>query len=107
LNHPREFKRVFADGQRQSDACFTLISLPNDCNHARLGLVVARKNLRRAVDRNRVRRTVRESFRQHSAELPTRDIIVMVRSVAGARAAAALRDSLSRHWKKMATACAP
>lgn len=97
---------MFADGQRQSDACFTLISLPNDCDQPRLGLVVARKNIRRAVDRNRVRRAVRESFRLHRQALPTRDIIIMVRSVAAARAGAALRDSLTRHWTKMANTCA-
>jgi ribonuclease P protein component len=106
LNHPREFKQVFAHGQRQSDACFTLISMPNHENAPRLGLVVARKNLKRAVDRNRVKRMVRESFRRQRASLPARDIVVMVRSAAGAKPRAALRDILDRHWKKMADACA-
>jgi ribonuclease P protein component len=106
LNHPREFKQVFADGQRQSDGCFTLISLANSIGMPRLGLVVARKNLRRAVDRNRIRRTVRESFRINRAQIPSRDIVVMARPAAGQRPNPALRESLGRHWKKMADSCA-
>lgn len=106
LNHPREFKQVFADGRRQSDACFTLISLPNPLAHPRLGLVVARKHLRRAVDRNRVKRNVRESFRQHLAGLPRHDIVVMARAASGNRPAAELRHSLARHWQRMSDACA-
>jgi ribonuclease P protein component len=107
LNQPREFKQVFASGQRQSDACFTLISLSNNEGLPRLGLVAARKNLRRAVDRNRVKRAIRESFRLHRMKLPARDIVVMVRSAAGTKPGPALRDSLARHWKKMSDACAP
>jgi ribonuclease P protein component len=106
LIHPREFKQVFANGQRQSDACFTLISLANTGEQPRLGLVAARKTLRRAVDRNRVKRLVRESFRLHRAGLPARDIIVMARGAIGAKAGPELRESLARHWKKMADACA-
>jgi ribonuclease P protein component len=106
LNHPREFKQVFANGQRQSDACSTLISADNAQGLPRLGLVVARKTLRRAVDRNRIKRVVRESFRLHRAGLPARDIVVMPRTAAGAKPGPALRESLTRHWQKMADACA-
>ena len=43
---------------------------------ARLGLVVAKRFLRRAVDRNLVRRLVRESFRQSRGRLPARDLVL-------------------------------
>ena len=43
----------------------------------RLGLVVSRKVLRRAVDRNRAKRAIRESFRQTEG-LPCWDIVVRV-----------------------------
>ena len=48
---------------------------PNDVGVARLGLVVAKKVLRRAVDRNRVKRVIRESFRKRRG-LPALDIVV-------------------------------
>lgn len=97
---------MFAKGKRQSDACFTLISTANEQGAPRLGLVVARKTLRRAVDRNRIKRVVRESFRLHRADLPPRDIVVMPRQVAGAKPGGTLRESLVQHWKRLADACA-
>ena len=43
---------------------------------ARLGLVIGKKQLRRAVDRNRVKRVIRETFRRLRHELPANDIVV-------------------------------
>lgn len=47
---------------------------------ARLGLVVAKKHLKRAVDRNRFKRLVRESFRAHQQQLEGLDVVVLARS---------------------------
>lgn len=43
---------------------------------ARLGLVIGKKLLRRAVDRNRVKRCIRECFRLRRSDLPACDLIV-------------------------------
>lgn len=43
---------------------------------ARLGLVVAKRVLPRAVDRNRVKRQLREAFRRRAEELPPVDLVV-------------------------------
>lgn len=43
---------------------------------ARLGLIVGKRQLGRAVDRNCVKRRVRESFRASLAELPAFDVVV-------------------------------
>lgn len=58
---------------------------------ARLGLIVGKRVLRRAVDRNRARRVVREVFRCNRLELPEVDIVVQLVSVANA---AAIRETL-------------
>jgi ribonuclease P protein component len=47
---------------------------------ARLGLVVSKKHLKRAVDRNRFKRVVRESFRHHQEQLKGLDIVVLARN---------------------------
>ena len=49
---------------------------PEGSNEARLGLVVGKKLLKRAVDRNRVKRIIREQFRRVRPELPALDLIV-------------------------------
>jgi ribonuclease P protein component len=43
---------------------------------ARLGLVVAKRLLRRSVDRNLIRRLAREHFRLMRCQLPSRDLIL-------------------------------
>jgi ribonuclease P protein component len=47
--------------------------------HPRLGLVVSKKNVKRAVDRNRFKRLVRESIRLRQEQLPSVDIVVLAR----------------------------
>ena len=49
----------------------------NELEMPRLGLIVGKRMLRRAVDRNRAKRVIRESFRQ-TAGLPAMDIVVRV-----------------------------
>ena len=48
----------------------------NGESSARLGLVIGKKQLKRAVDRNRVKRIAREHFRLARATLPGCDLIV-------------------------------
>lgn len=47
---------------------------------ARLGLVVAKRFLKRSVDRNLIRRLARESFRTVRALLPSRDLVLRLSS---------------------------
>jgi ribonuclease P protein component len=49
---------------------------PEGNTEARLGLVVGKKQLKRAVDRNKVKRVVREQFRLRLAGLPPVDLVV-------------------------------
>ena len=58
----------------------------------RLGLIVGKRMLRRAVDRNRAKRVIRESFRQ-AGPLPAMDIVVRL-AVAGAEVSMTDADRL-------------
>ena len=49
---------------------------PSDQTVPRLGLVIGKKQLKRAVDRNRVKRIVREQFRRQRVMLPAYDLVV-------------------------------
>lgn len=62
---------------RHQDPLFRILSMPSD--HPRLGLAIAKRLISRAVDRNRVKRLVRESFRLHQPRLPSRDYVVFAR----------------------------
>jgi ribonuclease P protein component len=103
LRKPGEFKRVYATGRRMGNEFFTVNTQPNELKAARLGMSVAVRAMGNAVQRNRVRRMIRESFRLNQALVPPLDIIVGVR--AGARSAepAQLRASLEALWQKLAS----
>ncbi len=77
---PRDFKQVFNQVSfRLSSANLVVLVRARSFGNARLGLIVARKNARRAVDRNRIKRIIRESFRKTQKQLGCYDYVVMTR----------------------------
>lgn len=102
LRHAREFERVFERGRRGADDCFTVIAAANGGDNPRLGLAISKRRTPRAVDRNRIKRIVRESFRHHAASLPAVDIVVLARSGSARRDNARLFASLDGHWRRLA-----
>ncbi len=62
-----------------SDRYFKIFFLCNGKENARLGIVVGKKTLPGAADRNLIKRIIREAFRQHSIKLRKLDVVVMMR----------------------------
>lgn len=75
-----EFQRVFQHGKRLHANGLNARAAANTVGFPRLGMAIAKKALRRAHERNRIRRLVRESFRQHQASLPAVDMVIMCRA---------------------------
>jgi ribonuclease P protein component len=71
--------------------------------NARLGLAVSRKVSKRAVERNRIKRVVRESFRAEREELPALDILVIPRPSAAGTPNPVLFADLGLAWCKLKT----
>ena len=63
----------------------------------RLGLVISKKNVRLAVDRNRIKRLVRESFRT-SKDLPSVDIVFLARRGLAEQSNVDLSHEIKRLW---------
>jgi ribonuclease P protein component len=101
-----DFERVTKQSQfRSRDECFTVHAAAREQPHARLGVTVARRVSLKAVARNRIKRQIRESFRQHQHALGCIDIVVIAQPPANAKSNPQLRTSLSDHWKRVAHAC--
>ncbi len=79
LTKTDEFSSVFGFRRALKSPHFLLhyrLRTVDELNGARLGLVVAKRLLRRSVDRNLVRRLARENFRLLRCRLPSRDLIL-------------------------------
>ncbi|HUQ51417.1 MAG TPA: ribonuclease P protein component [Gammaproteobacteria bacterium] len=105
LHSAAEFGRVFAEPARSSDRFFTVLARSSGRTLARLGLTVSRRAARRAVDRNKLKRLARESFR-HQRALPPWDFVVLARPGADKAERQALRASLDRHFEQLTKAAA-
>lgn len=96
---------MFAEPARSGDRYFTVLARPSGRAAARLGLTIARRAAKRAVDRNKLKRLARESFRQQPA-LPPWDFVVLARPGADRADRRALRESLDRHFAQLTKAAA-
>jgi len=72
---------------------------PNGKESSRLGLAISKKNCRLAVGRNRLKRIVRESFRQQQMQMPGLDVVVLNQPAAGRASNQELFSSLEGHWR--------
>lgn len=73
----------------------------NELGHARLGLAISKRVSKRAVERNRIKRLLRESFRRIRHQLPAVDLMVMAREQAAGQPGPQLLAELDGLWKKL------
>lgn len=96
-----EFQRVFDHTLcKVHQPAFLLLATPS--SSARLGFIVAKKKIRRAHERNRVKRLARESFRLHRHRLPAVDVVLMAKPEAQVLPNDVLHQQLSTAWLQLA-----
>ncbi|KAA8731237.1 ribonuclease P protein component [Acinetobacter qingfengensis] len=78
-----------------------LASLATDMQSHRIGVVVAKKKVRRAHERNRIKRISRESFRLNQHQLSGFDIVVMPKIGIEKISNAELHQQLDMTWTKL------
>jgi ribonuclease P protein component len=97
-----DFASLRERSERIATRSFVAEYRPSTKGLARMGVAISRRVSKRAVDRNRIRRTIRESFRRQRAALPAIDVLVIARSLAAQQINAALRADLDTLWRKLA-----
>ena len=89
-----DFEAVLRSGSRLASRNFVLRAAPNTVPHARLGIIAGKKAAARAVDRNRVKRLIRETFRGVLPALGSYDVTVQLRTDLRAELNDSIREEL-------------
>lgn len=79
LKENRDFRRLYARGRSAASGCLVVYTMRNKFGPGRLGITVGAK-LGNAVQRNRMKRLIREVYRLHQDELrPNMDVVIVAR----------------------------
>ena len=104
LLKPAQFKLVFQQPIRSTDSYFRVLARANEVQQNRLGMAVSKKACAKAVGRNRIKRVVRESFRNRmlgQAVETSLDIVILPTAHAAGQNNNTLNESLSTHWQTL------
>ncbi|MHC8440611.1 MAG: ribonuclease P protein component [Candidatus Eutrophobiaceae bacterium] len=102
LTNPLAFRKVFIKGRRKTHREIVMVTLKTGtASLARLGFAVSKRQIRRAVDRNRIKRFARESFRQASDMPLGVDVVLMPRKACSDLDNKKLRATLDSLWRKL------
>ena len=76
LRQKAEFERLLRQGERRVLEGYTFFIGRRAAGKPRLGMLVSRKHAAAAVDRNRIKRCIREAFRLEQERLGPLDVLV-------------------------------
>ena len=97
-----DFQRVFDQHSlKASQGSLLLLAAANQRGLSRIGFIIAKKNIRTAVQRNRIKRLSREYFRTHSDTLSGYDIILLARRGLDQLTNQEIFIILDQQWKRL------
>jgi ribonuclease P protein component len=97
-----DFQRVFDKTQiKASSRELLVLAATNKLGRSRIGFIIAKKNIRTAVHRNRIKRVIREHFRQHCDEIIAADLIIMARKGFDKRSNSEISAAFNDVWNKL------
>lgn len=100
LTKKAEFNHVFNRAQKLVCGRITLLFKPNTLAYARLGFAISKRFAKRAVLRNKIRRTIKESFR-HQTNLPAYDMVVLLNQACDKQNADLIHKHIEQLWQKL------
>ena len=94
-----DYDHVFEKAKKIVTTEFIILFRENNLGYARLGLALSKKMIAKAHDRNRIKRLLREGFRQ--TRLPAVDLIFLARQSVGKQTNSGINNKLSKTWEKI------
>ncbi|MCP4188317.1 MAG: ribonuclease P protein component [Gammaproteobacteria bacterium] len=105
LTRAIDFRQVFQSNFRLGEAGITILLGKLPGSTPRIGFAIAKKQIPKAIQRNRLKRILRESFRKNRYRLPARDLVIMVRKPILNIEPALLNAGLEKHWNSVIKLC--
>lgn len=102
LLSPAQFKTVYDTKRWVANREFSCNFTANDLDIPRLGLVVSKKVSKKAVDRNAIKRSIREWFRYNKESFGNLDLVISARPSAKNLNTEQINKSLFDLWNKAA-----
>ena len=75
----RDIDAVFNQANAIRHPAMILLAKANGLHYPRLAIIVAKKNIKKANARNRIKRLIRESFRLQQHQLAGHDFVIIVK----------------------------
>jgi ribonuclease P protein component len=101
LRKTDEFSSVFSFRRRINGKYLTVFYMPNALEYARLGVVVSKKIVRRAVARNYIKRVIRELFRLNYQAITPKDMVIRVNLQFGRHEFAVIEQEFAQSISKL------
>jgi ribonuclease P protein component len=102
LLNAKAYKNVMSEPSfRVSSKYLVILAKNNDLTFPRLGLIASKKNVRKAVSRNQIKRLTREYFRLHQFEFNALDIVVIIKHGLDVESKVDIREQIKRTWTKV------
>lgn len=98
LSKSIQYQAVYQEKKKLVTTSLIFYIKKNALNHPRLGLSVSKRYIKRAVNRNRIKRINREHFRFNKNKLDSFDIVVVAKKGIEEISDKELFDKLGRQW---------
>lgn len=98
---PSQFQNVFSQAARFHSKNLTIFARKNNEVSARLGFAITKKNIKLACQRNRIKRIVRESFRQNQHQLHPVDFVILSKKNTDQLQSEQINQQIEQLWRKI------
>lgn len=105
LLKPSEFQKIYKHGQWIANRELVANFKTQKTQISKLGITVSKKVSKRAVDRNRIKRQIREWFRKNKLSCLHLDVIITAKPIVNTKTNQEIQRSLNDLWQKVQKKC--
>lgn len=105
LRSRENFQQVYKKAKRFRYDGLTALVCKNELTYSRIGISIPKRQIRRAVDRNRIKRVIRENFRNRQKESSNIDVVFLIHASLLGLSNTEINACLEWLWSKVLKFC--